>query len=99
MICHVVASAAESELVLLFHSGQTTIPLQTTLREISHKQPPTPIKKDNATALRIFNSMFKQKNQSNEHGILLGQGSNMPSILLRLLGPRKNQQIGLFYQT
>ena len=62
VICHVVASYAESKLGALFHHGQTTIPLCTTLEDLGHKQPPTPIENYNSTALVIFNSTVKQKN-------------------------------------
>ena len=43
MLLHVVASAAEAKLGALFHNGQTTLLLSTTLKDISHKQHPTPI--------------------------------------------------------
>ena len=58
---HVVVSSAEAELGALFHNGQTTIPLCTTLVELVHQQPPTPIETDNYTALGIANSTSNPK--------------------------------------
>ena len=58
---HVVASAAEAECGGLFHNRQTTIPLRTTLIELGHPQPPTPIRTDNSTAGGIVNSTVRQK--------------------------------------
>ena len=43
VLSHDVASSAEAELGSLLHNGKTTIPLRTTLGEIVHQQPPTPI--------------------------------------------------------
>ena len=59
---HTVSSAAEAELVVLFHHVQTMIPLRTTLEELGHQQPPTPLETDNTTALGIVDSTVKQKN-------------------------------------
>ena len=64
-LSHVVASSAEAELGSLFHNGQTTIPLCTTFENLGHQRPPTLIEIDNSTALGIFNSTTKQKNQIN----------------------------------
>ena len=48
-------SAAESEIAALFYNGQETEVLRTTLLEMKHQQPPTPIKTDNSTASGIAN--------------------------------------------
>ena len=96
---HVIASAAEAELLALFHKGQTTTPLRTTPEELVHQQPPPSTPTYNSTALCIINSNDKQKNQSNGHDIILGKGLNTTSKLLHLLDSRQNRQIGLFYQT
>ena len=58
---NVVASAAEAELAALFHNAQEAVILRTTLEEIGHKQPATPIKTDNSTAAGIINNTIKQK--------------------------------------
>jgi hypothetical protein len=57
----VVASASESELAGLFYNGQTAVPLITTLVELGHPQPPTPLKTDNATASGIATKTVKQR--------------------------------------
>ena len=48
--------------------------MRTTLEELVPQQPPTPIEAYKYTALVIVNSAVKQKNHSNKHDILLGQG-------------------------
>ena len=44
---NVMASAAEAEIGALFSNGQHGTVLRTTLLELDHIQPPTPIKTDN----------------------------------------------------
>jgi hypothetical protein len=50
VIKNVVASAAESEVGACFQNAQTAAPLHTTLLELGHKQPATPLRTDNSTA-------------------------------------------------
>eukprot|EP00957_Ditylum_brightwellii_P092562 7048764-Ditylum_brightwellii.AAC.1 len=47
IIRHVVASASEAELAALFYNAQEAVPLQTTLEEMGHPQPKTPLITDN----------------------------------------------------
>jgi len=56
-----MASAAEAELGAIFVNGQDAVPIRTTLDEMSHPQPPTPIQVDNATAVGIANKTIKQR--------------------------------------
>ena len=42
---NVMASAAEAEIGATFHNGQDTVPIRTTLEELGHPQPPSPIRK------------------------------------------------------
>jgi hypothetical protein len=53
-LCHimreVLSSAAEAELGALFHNGNKACPLRTTLNEMGHPQPTTPMATDNNTA-------------------------------------------------
>ena len=56
-----VAYAAEAEVGVLFHNGQTAVTLRITLHELGFPQPPTPIKKDNSTAEGIFATKVIQK--------------------------------------
>jgi hypothetical protein len=57
----VVSSAAEAELAALFHNSKEACPIRTTLEELGHNQPPTPIQTDNSTAAGIANDSVKQK--------------------------------------
>ena len=56
-----MASAAEAELGSIFVNGQDAVPIRTTLDEMNHPQPPTPIQVDNATAVGIANKTIKQR--------------------------------------
>ena len=59
IIKNVVASAAEAEVAALFMNAQLAAPLRTTLEELGHPQPPTPMKTDNTTANGIINGTVK----------------------------------------
>ena len=56
----VVASAAESELGALFLNGQKAVAIRTTLEELGHPQPPTPIQTDNSSAFGIVNDNVRR---------------------------------------
>jgi hypothetical protein len=58
---HVLASAAESELGALFDNGKAAVSERTTLEEMGHPQPPTPMQTDNSTAAGIANKTVKQR--------------------------------------
>jgi len=58
---NVMASAAEAEYGALFVNGQQAVPIRTTLEEMNHPQPPTPIQVDNSTAVGIATQALKQK--------------------------------------
>ena len=55
-----MASAAEAELGALFNNAQQATILRTTLMELGHPQPPTPMQADNSTATGIANDTLKQ---------------------------------------
>jgi hypothetical protein len=57
----VLSSASEAELAALFYNGKEGAPLRITLKELGHKQPPTPMVTDNSTASGIANESVKQK--------------------------------------
>jgi hypothetical protein len=61
VIKHVMASAAEAEVGGLFLNAQQAVPERTTLAELGHPQPPTPMRTDNTTACGIMNKTVKQK--------------------------------------
>ena len=56
-----MASTAEAEIGGLFMNAQESAPERTTLVELGHPQPPTPLKNDNSTADGILNGTVKQK--------------------------------------
>jgi hypothetical protein len=47
---HVMSSAAEAEIGAVFINAKEGAVLRTTLEELGHKQPPTPMETDNNTA-------------------------------------------------
>jgi hypothetical protein len=57
----VMSSATEAELVALLYNGKETGMLWTTLHDMGHPQPATPIQTDNACAAGITNSTVKQR--------------------------------------
>ena len=57
----VVSSAAESETAGLFTNMKEAVALRTTLEEMGHPQPATPIQVDNSTACGIANDTIKQR--------------------------------------
>jgi hypothetical protein len=57
----VLSSAAEAELAALFHNCKEACPMRTTLEEMGHPQPATPMVTDNSTASGIANDSVKQK--------------------------------------
>jgi hypothetical protein len=61
VIREVLSSASEAELATLFYNGTEGAPLHITLKELGHKQPPTPMVTDNSTASSIANESVKQK--------------------------------------
>jgi hypothetical protein len=61
IMTEICSSASEAELAALFHNGKEACPFQTTLDELNHPQPPTPIQTDNSTASGIANDSVKQK--------------------------------------
>jgi hypothetical protein len=64
VIRNVVASSAESEVGACFQNAQTAAPLRVILVELGHKQPETPLRKENSTASGILNETIKQKGQN-----------------------------------
>jgi hypothetical protein len=58
---HVMSSAAEAEIGAVFINTKEGAVLRTTLEELGHKQPPTPMDTDNTTATGYSNGTIKQK--------------------------------------
>ena len=57
----VLSSAAEAEFGALFHNTKEATPLRTTLEELGHPQPPTPVFVDNSTAVGLANDTVTQR--------------------------------------
>jgi hypothetical protein len=53
IIKSVMSSAAKAKLSALYINTCKAVPCRTFLKELGHKQPPTPIQMDNSTALGI----------------------------------------------
>jgi hypothetical protein len=58
---NVMSSAAESEVGGLFHNAKEAVPIRTTLAEMGHPQPPTPIQTDNSMATGFANEKIRQR--------------------------------------
>ena len=61
IMCNIMASAAEAEYGALFLNGQAAVPIRTTLIEMNHPQPPTPIQVDNSTAVGLSTRASNKK--------------------------------------
>jgi hypothetical protein len=58
---HVMSSASEAEIGAVFINAKEGPVLRTTLEELGHPQPPTPMENDNTTATGYSNGTIKQK--------------------------------------
>ena len=58
----VMASAAEAEIGATFINRQRYIPIRSTLEELSHPQPPTPIRVNNSTSASFANYNYASYN-------------------------------------
>ena len=56
-----MASDAEAGIISNFHNGQEALPIRTTLQELGHPKPLTPIRVDNSTTEGFSNSTINQK--------------------------------------
>ena len=61
IIKRVMGSVAEAEIGAGYLNGQDGISIRTTLIEMGHPQPPTPLQVDNTTARSFANGTMKQK--------------------------------------
>ena len=57
----VMSSAAEAELGALFINAKLAVPIRTTLVELGHVQPSTPIQTDNSTAYGVLTNTIMPK--------------------------------------
>ena len=56
-----MGSAVEAEVGGLYMNALELSPMRTTLEELDHPQPPTPLKTDNSTGDGIMNKIIKQR--------------------------------------
>ena len=84
---NVMVSATGTELGGLFENFHKVTYIWTSLAEMVHSQPPTPVEVENTVSNSIVNEMAKQKNiQSNRHEILLSTRNNTKKSLPQILG-------------
>ena len=73
IIKNVMVLAAEAEVAGLFMNAQQAVPMQLTLEDMGHKQPPTLLQTDNKTTQGMLSGVYKQKrsksNDMNFHWI------------------------------
>jgi hypothetical protein len=58
---HVISSAAEAEIGAVFINAKEGAVLRTTLQELGHPHPPTPLETENTTATGYRNGIINQK--------------------------------------
>jgi hypothetical protein len=69
---HVMSSAAEAEIGAVFINAKEGALLQTTLEELGHPQPPTPMETYNTTATGYSNGTIKQKRTKSMDMLFIG---------------------------
>ena len=57
----VMSSATETKIGATFLNTKDALPIQTTLEELKHHQPPNPMQVDNTAAVAFSNSIIKHK--------------------------------------
>ena len=65
--------------------------MTTTLADMGHLKPPTPVATNNTAAKSIVNRTAKKKISSNRHEVLLGQGQNTTKQFPHILGRGKEK--------
>ena len=58
IIKNIMSSAAESEVASLFMNAHHAVPINLTLEDMGHPQPPTQLRIDNLTAQGILSSIY-----------------------------------------
>jgi hypothetical protein len=61
VIKHIMSSATEAELAALYIMAQEAVDIRIILKQLGHKQPPTPIQTANAMADAIINGKVEPK--------------------------------------
>jgi hypothetical protein len=94
----IMSSAAKAELGALYINAWEAISMQLLLKEMGHKQPPTPIQTDNSTAHRVVTNPTTM-HQGDEHEIPLATLPRRPRPIPILLVPRTRQPSQLLDKT
>jgi hypothetical protein len=98
VIKNVMSSAAEAEVAGLFMNAKELLPIRTTLDELGHTQPATPMRTDNSTACGIANKTVKQR-RSKAIDTLLFAGPRPTRTIPHILGARFRKFWRLLHQT
>ena len=104
-----MGSAAEAEIGAGYMNAQDCVQIRTTLEEMGHHQPPTPIQVDNTTAVGFANKTIKQKqsklihmnyywfqdrtNQQQFHIYWAPGSGNLADYPTKLFSPAHHQQV------
>jgi hypothetical protein len=95
-----MSSAAEAELGALYINAWEAIPMQLLLKEMGHKQAPTPIQTNNSTAHGVVTKKHPTTmHQGNGHEIPLAPLLRHPRLIPILLVPRTRQPSRLLDKT
>jgi hypothetical protein len=76
---HVMSLAAKAEIGAVFINAKEGAVLHTTLEEVGHPQPPTPMETDNTTATGYSNGKIKQNKNAQKKWICIFIGSKTDS--------------------
>ena len=90
IIKHVMTSATEAELAALYTMARGAVYTCIILKEMGHKQPPTPLQTDNAMADAVVNDKVQPG-----HAFSLATRQIMPGTIQNLLVTRKIELCGL----
>jgi hypothetical protein len=85
---HVMSSAAEAEIGAVFINAKEGAVLRTTLEELGHNQPHTPMETDNTTATGYSNGKIKQNAQKPWICNFIGSKTELKKANLMHIGAR-----------
>jgi hypothetical protein len=95
-----MSSEGEAEIGAVFLNAKEGTVLHTTLKELGHTEPPTPLQTDSTTATGYINGTIKQKmHTSYGYALLLGKRQGKTKAISCLLRPMIPTFSGLFYKT
>jgi hypothetical protein len=83
---HIMSSAAEAEIGAVFINAEEGAVIRTTLEELGHNQPPTPMETDNTTATGYSNGTIKQNVQKPWTCVFIGSRIEWNKASLKFTG-------------